>query len=190
MRKAVFLDRDDTILDNAAATAHTPTPGDLLDPALVRLLPGAAGALHDLAEAGYAIVVVTNQGGVAQGLGTLRDVEAVNDRMRALLAEAGVRLDGVYYSPARPPPAGFVPGFTVDAAGWRKPAPGMILAAARELGIDLPASWMVGDAARDVDSGIAAGIPAVRCLRIGADGAFPGLASAAAHVLTVDRAAT
>lgn len=180
---AVFLDRDDTIIDNADATASTSTPGDLLDPRLVRLLPGAGAACALLQHAGWRLVVFTNQGGVAQGLGTLRDVEAVNERMRELLHEFDVSPLPVYSSPARPAPAGRVPRFLHDRLGWRKPEPGMIHAAARELEIDLARAWVVGDAARDVEAGVRAGIAAARCLRIGQGQALPDLLAAARRVL-------
>lgn len=197
MNPAVFLDRDDTLVDNRRATAHTPHPGDLIDPSLVRLLPGAGEACAALA-ARFPLVVVTNQGGIAQGLCTHADVEAVNDRLRELLRAYGVRLAGVYYSPNRPPPAGLVAPYHTPHP-WRKPGPGMLLAAARELGLDLSRSWMIGDAARDIEAGVAAGLPRAHCLLIGApescddagtgggSGRFADLAEAADHVL---RAAT
>lgn len=185
MRPAVFLDRDDTIIANRDVTADTAYPGDLIDPALVRLLPGVAEGLCSLADAGFALVVITNQGGLAQGRLTLRDVEAVNDAMRSQLADAGVRLAGVYIAPARTPAT--VERFTADSAGeragWRKPGPGMILAAADELGLTLAKSWLIGDAARDVDSGIAAGLHPERCLRVGTSD-LPGVRDAAAAIVS------
>ncbi len=178
MRPAVFLDRDDTIIANREVTAATAHPGDLTEPALVRLLPGAGAALRRLADAGFVLVVVSNQGGVAMGVCTLEQVEAVNDRMRELLAREGVALAGVYYSPARP--GGTVARFA-GPDPWRKPAPGMILAAANELGLDLARSWMIGDAPRDVEAAVAAGIAPGRCIQIGRD--VPGLEAAAERVL-------
>ncbi len=191
MRPAVFLDRDDTLVDNHRATADTPHPGDLIDPALVRLLPGVGAACAALA-ARFPLVVVTNQGGIAQGLCTHDDVEAVHDRMRELLRPFGVRLAGVYYAPHRPPPAGVVPPYNAPHP-WRKPGPGMLQAAARDLGLDLSRSWLIGDAARDIEAGLAAGLPRAQCLRIAPPGSSPepgwfaDLAEAADHVL---RAAT
>lgn len=182
MHPAVFLDRDDTLVDNKDATAHTAAPGDLVDPALVRLLPGAAEACARLQATGLPLVVITNQGGVAQGVCTLRQVEAVNDRLRALLRGHGVELAGVYYSPNRPPPAGVIPRFSTPHP-WRKPGPGMLLAAAADLDLDLPRSWCIGDAPRDVEAGLAAGLAPQRCLRIGPGQALPDLAAAANLVL-------
>lgn len=180
MRPAVFLDRDDTILANREATAPTAHPGDLIDPALVRLLPGAGGACRRLADAGFALVVVSNQGAIAMGHCTLEQVEAVNDRTRELLAGDGARLAGIYYSPARP--GGTVARFALPDP-WRKPAPGMILAAAAELELDLARSWMVGDAPRDVESAIAAGLAPERCLMIAPGTPLPDLATAAARIV-------
>lgn len=180
VKKAVFLDRDDTIIENREATAGTATPGDLFDPALVRLLPGAAEGLGRLHGAGFLLVVVTNQGALAQGRCTLRQVEATNDRLRELLAAEGVELAGVYLAPARP--SGDSARFNHDPEGWRKPGGGMVRAAAAELGLDLAASWMVGDAERDVEAGVAGGIACERCLRVGT-GAIPGLAEAARRIV-------
>jgi D-glycero-D-manno-heptose 1,7-bisphosphate phosphatase len=181
MQRAVFLDRDDTLIANAdLALAH---PGDLLDPSLVRLLAGAAVACRELHDAGFRLVVVSNQGGVARGHGTIADVEACNARMRELLrAEAGVELDGVYYCPYHP--KGTVPPFNAEHPS-RKPAPGMILQAAEDLGLDLSRSWLIGDAPRDIEAATAAGIPSRHAILVGrAPGAeFPDLASAARHVL-------
>lgn len=180
---AVFLDRDDTLIENARVTADTPHPGDLLDPDLVRALPGAAEACARLRDAGYLLIVVTNQAGVAEGLCTPERIEEVNDRMREVfqMGRPAVEFDAVYYSPFIK--TGTVARFTADH-DWRKPRPGMILAGAREFCVDLARSWMVGDAPRDVEAGIAAGIPADRCLRIGEGLPLPDLTAAADHILT------
>jgi len=155
-RPAVFLDRDDTLIANREPTSGTPHPGDLYDPALVRTLPGVAAGLRRLQDRGFALVVITNQGGVARGVCTTEQVEACNRRMRELLhAETGVELDGIYYCPYHP--KGTVAPFNVEHP-WRKPAPGMILAAAADLGLDLSRSWMIGDAERDAEAAIAAGL--------------------------------
>jgi D-glycero-D-manno-heptose 1,7-bisphosphate phosphatase len=166
-RAAVFLDRDDTLIANREVTAGTPHPGDLCDPALVRLLPGVAEGLARLRDAGFALVVVSNQGCVARGVGTIEQVEACNRRMRELVrVEAGVELDGVYYCPHHP--KGTVAPFNTEHP-WRKPAPGMILAAAADLGLDLSRSWMIGDTARDAEAAIAAGIAAERTVLVSLD---------------------
>jgi D-glycero-D-manno-heptose 1,7-bisphosphate phosphatase len=178
MRPAVFLDRDDTLIENRAITARSAWPGDLFDPALVRLLPGVAEGCRRLRQAGYALVVVSNQGGVARGACTVAQVEATNTRLRELLRAEGVELDGIYYCPHHP--AGSVAPFNIEHA-WRKPSPGMLLAAATDLGLDLSLSWMIGDSPRDSEAAVAAGIPRERALRVGTDA--PSFADAAAGVL-------
>lgn len=178
MRAAVFLDRDDTIIACRGVTAGTAHPGDLVDPALVKLLPGAGEGLARLRGAGFVLVVISNQGGVAAGACTLAQVEAVNDRMRELLRAEGVELAGVYFSPARP--GGKVARFA-GPDPWRKPAPGMVLAAARELGIVPARSWMIGDAPRDLEAGASGGIPRERCLLVGVD--VPDLRGAAERIV-------
>jgi D-glycero-D-manno-heptose 1,7-bisphosphate phosphatase len=140
-RAAVFLDRDGTITEQCPRGEFVTRPEDLA------LVPGAGDALRRLARAGYALVVVSNQSGVGSGLFTAEAVDAVNARMEELLAGAGVRLDRVSYCP-------HAPGSGCEC---RKPRPGMILRAAGELGLDLPRSWLLGDAARDVEAAKAAG---------------------------------
>jgi D-glycero-D-manno-heptose 1,7-bisphosphate phosphatase len=184
MRPAVFLDRDDTLIECRWLPPPAPParPGDLIDPALVRPLPGVAGALSALASAGLALVVVSNQGVVARGGATLEQVEAVNERLRQAIIEAGgPGLDAVYFCPYHP--EGSVPRFSREHP-WRKPAPGMILAAAAELALDLSRSWLVGDAERDVQAGLAAGLPTERCLLIGEGGAYADLVSAAEAIVS------
>ena len=119
-RPAVFLDRDGTLVEEVPY---------LHDPGRVVLLGGVA-ALGRLAEAGYALVVVTNQAGVARGLYDEAAVAAVHRRLAELLAGAGVRLDAVLHCPHHPD--GTVPGFA-RACRCRKPGPGMLEAAAERL---------------------------------------------------------
>lgn len=166
-RPAVFLDRDDTLIVNRAITAGTAHPGSLFDPGLVRLMPGAAKACALLHGAGFVLVVVTNQGCVARGECTIAQVEATNARVREIVrAESGVSLDAVYFCPYHP--KGSVAPYNVEHP-WRKPQPGMILAAANDLGLDLASSWMIGDAQRDIDAAVSAGIDARRALLVGDD---------------------
>lgn len=183
MRPAAFLDRDDTLVENAAlpwAEIGAP-PGDLCDPARVRLLPGVLESCRLLKEAGYALVVITNQGLVARGVGTCADVERTNQRLLDLLTIDGRPLiDAVRYCPYHP--RGTVPEFTREHP-WRKPAPGMILDAAAALDLDLGRSWLIGDADRDIQAGIAAGIPPERCLRIGPGQPLPDLRAATRGIL-------
>jgi histidinol-phosphate phosphatase family protein len=182
--RAVFLDRDDTLIECNGLPSPPPpaAPGDLTDPALVRLLPGAREACVELKRAGFMLVVVSNQGVVARGGATLATVEAINRRVGELLHEAGRPLiDRFYFCPFHP--KGRVPEFTREHP-WRKPAPGMILAAAADMGLDLGESWVIGDAARDVEAGIGAGLQPRRCLRIGPGQPLRDLAAAARIVLT------
>lgn len=177
MRPAIFLDRDDTLMEANALSPPPPpgSPGDVVDPALVKLLPGAKEGCERLKKAGFALVVVSNQGVVARGAGTMQQVQAVNARLAELLG--GNSIDAFYFCPFHP--KGNVPEFTREHP-WRKPAPGMILAAAAELELDLSESWLIGDAARDIESGLAAGLPRSNCLLLGHD--TPNLLSAATHI--------
>ena len=132
-RPAVFLDRDGTIVVER---------NYLADPARVELVPGAAAALRALAEAGDALVVVTNQSGIARGLYGEGEFSAVQRRIEELLAREGIRLDGVYHCPHHPDYTG--------PCECRKPAVGLYLRAARELGLDLSRSVCIGDRLKDV----------------------------------------
>lgn len=145
---AVFLDRDNTLIANT---------GDLGEPSRVRLLDGVAPALVKLRNAGYRLIVVTNQGGVARGKFTEADVDAVHQRIAQLLADAHGRrnlIDRFYYCPYHP--QGAIDEYRRDHS-WRKPHPGMILQASRDMELDLRKSWLIGDHQRDVAAGRAAG---------------------------------
>lgn len=148
----VFLDRDNTLIAN---------DGDLGDPTQVRLLAGVAEGLRHLKEAGFRLVVVTNQGGVARGRYGEADVEAVHARIAQLIDEsagASRLIDRFYYCP-------FHPEATVAEYrrehSWRKPQPGMLLQAAQDLSLDLDHGWMIGDKSRDIAAGRAAGVRTV-----------------------------
>lgn len=178
LRPAVFLDRDDTLMEANSLPAPPPPAarGDITDPALVRLMPGVAASCRRLKDAGFVLVVISNQGVVARGGATLERVNQINARLRDLLPQ----IDAVYICPYHP--KGTVPEFAREHP-WRKPAPGMILAAASELKLDLANSWLVGNAERDIEAGIAAGIPAAQCLRVGPHGKLTDLAAAADVVI-------
>jgi histidinol-phosphate phosphatase family protein len=146
MQQAVFLDRDNTLI---------PNDGDLGDPQLVRLMPGAAQAIASLSRLGYRIIVVSNQGGVARGKYDEGDVERVHARINELVqAESGATIDRFYFCPYHP--QGTVPRYRREHP-WRKPQPGMILQAAGDLDLDLAGSWTLGDQIRDIEAGRAAG---------------------------------
>jgi histidinol-phosphate phosphatase family protein len=144
-RPAVFLDRDGTLVEEVPY---------LHDPERLVLLPGV-GELAALAAAGYALVVVTNQAGVARGRYGEEAVAAVHARLRRLLAGAGVRLDAVLYCPHHP--EGTVAAYA-RACRDRKPGPGLLETAARRLGLDLAASFLIGNAPADVGAAEAAGV--------------------------------
>lgn len=185
VRPAIFLDRDDTLIENRALPwSEIGTPqGDLCNPAYVRLLPGVRDACERLVNAGFVLVVVSNQGLVARGVGTLADVTRTNERLLALLTpEPSGRplIERVYVCPYHP--KGTVPPYNVEHP-LRKPAPGMILQATEELGLDLARSWLVGDAPRDIQAGRAAGIDAARCLLVGPGIELPDLRAATRVIL-------
>lgn len=143
-RRCVFLDRDGTLIEQV----HY-----LSDPRDVRLLPGAAASLHRLHEAGYACVVVTNQSQIGRGRLTEDRLREIHDEMNRQLAEHGAWVDAIYFCPDAPT----ADDRTTVECDDRKPGPGMLRRAARDMGLDLAASWMVGDMISDVLAGINAG---------------------------------
>ncbi|HJU06216.1 MAG TPA: HAD family hydrolase [Nitrospiraceae bacterium] len=145
MRKAVFLDKDGTLIEDVPYNC---------DLTRIKLLPGAVEGLQALHAAGYALVVISNQAGVAHGFLTEQFLAAVETRLRALLSAAGVPLDGFFYCPHHPD--GAMPKYAVRCT-CRKPKPGLILRAASQLKIDPTRSWMVGDILHDVEAGRGAG---------------------------------
>lgn len=176
---AVFLDRDKTLIED---------PGYISEPDQVRLLAGAADALARLRAAGYAVVVATNQSGVARGLLTEEGLARIHQRMRDLLRAQGADVDAVYYCPYLDGPEAVREGYRRDS-DLRKPKPGMLLLAAQELGLDLARSWMIGDSPRDIQAGLAAGCRTIfvssaeEAEDVGADFLVSNLAAAAEHIL-------
>ncbi len=147
MKQALFLDRDGTLIVDV---------GYPRDPALVEPLPGAIEALRELQRT-YELVIVSNQSGVGRGRITNDEAYEVHERVIQVFRAEGVWFSGVYYC-LHAPDAG---------CACRKPAPGMLLEAARELRLDLASSVMLGDKASDIEAGRAAGVG--RLLRFGAD---------------------
>ena len=145
-RPAVFLDRDGTLVRDLAWGAE---PGEL------ELLPGVVPALRALRAAGYALVVVSNQAGVARGLFDLAEARRSGAHLAAILAAAGASLDGYYFSPYHER-EGRMPAFS-RASEVRKPGAGMLRAAAADLALDLGRSWLIGDHLSDLAAGLAAG---------------------------------
>jgi len=146
MRPAVFLDRDGVMVEDC----------DLItSPEQFSVLPGVPEALARLRGAGFALVVVSNQAVVARGLATEEEVEQLNRHLERMLVRAGAPyLERWYFCPHHP--AATLPAYRVDCA-CRKPRPGMLERAARELDLDLKASFMVGDRWTDVVAGARAG---------------------------------
>jgi D-glycero-D-manno-heptose 1,7-bisphosphate phosphatase len=134
---AVFLDRDGTLMQEVHYCK---------DPALVRLLPGAKDALHRLKSAGYRLVIITNQSGIARGIMTAADFAAVQARLLELLGPD--LISASYMCPDGPD----------TESTRRKPAPGMVLDAARDLDLALGRSWFIGDKQIDVQCGLNAGV--------------------------------
>src|SRR5829696_815398 len=147
IRPAIFFDRDNTLI---ACNDY------LGDPELVKLIDGAADAIARARSLGFAIVVFSNQSGVARGMFSESDVRAVNERLdQMLLAQnAQAIVDRHEYCPFHPEAT--VENYRQDS-DRRKPGAGMIHSAAEALSIDLPNSWVIGDAPRDIEAGVAAG---------------------------------
>ena len=143
--RAVFLDRDGTI--NVERDY-------LYRPEEFTFIPGAPEAIRMLREAGYLVVVVTNQSGIARGYYDEAALHRIHRHMDDLLARAGTSVDAYYYCPHHPD--GTVDSYR-SVCDCRKPLPGMLLQAARDLGIDLAASYIIGDKQADVTAGLRAG---------------------------------
>lgn len=144
-RKAIFLDKDGTLIPNIPYN---------IDPEQISLMPGAASALMRLQTQGYIFVVISNQAGVAKGLFQESDLLGVKQKVESLLYSEGIELSGFYYCPHHPD--GLVAEYRLNC-GCRKPNDGMIRTAACELSIDLERSWMIGDILNDVEAGNRAG---------------------------------
>jgi len=174
MHKAAFIDRDGVINEDReyiyrAADFH--------------LIPGAAAALAALRAAGYLLVVVTNQSGIARGLYSVDDYRELETHMCLVLSQAGVLLDSIQHCPHGPD----------SSCECRKPRPGMILAACAELDIDPARSILIGDRRADIEAGRAAGVgrcflvesgkPLSAADRTHADGTYADLARCVAELL-------
>jgi D,D-heptose 1,7-bisphosphate phosphatase len=181
-RRAVFLDRDGVLV----ADMHHLRRADQL-----RLLPGVPEALVQLREAGWALVVATNQSVVARGWLSEEGLGRVHGALIDMLRERGAMLDRIYYCPHHPD--GEVPEYR-GACSCRKPNPGMLLRAAEELDLELADSVMVGDAPSDIEAGRRAGCRSVLISRgavangpapIDADYVAPDLRHAAAWIVAL-----
>ena len=145
LHAAVFLDRDGTLNED---------PGFISRPDELILFPGVVEAVRSLQESGYLVVVVTNQSGIARGYFTEGDLKAVHRKLRDEIVAGGGSLDGIYHCPHHPI-AG--EGVLTRSCSCRKPAPGMIYEASKDLKIDLKRSFMVGDKLEDLEAGRCAG---------------------------------
>ena len=143
--KAIFLDKDGTLIDDLPYN---------VDPLRMSLCSGAGAALRLLARLDYRFFIVSNQDGIARGRFAEAAMQGVERRLADLLFREQLAIDGFYYCPHHPD--GTVPHFALDCT-CRKPMPGMLLQAAHEHDIDLPASWMIGDILHDVEAGNRAG---------------------------------
>ncbi len=137
-RPAVFVDRDNTIIVDV---------GFGKNPGMVKLLPRAAEGLRRLADAGFAIVIVTNQSGLGRGYFKQWELDEVHARLREELRAQGADFHALYYCPHRPD----------EGCQCRKPRPGLILRAASEMDLDLASSFTVGNSDSDLLAGKAAG---------------------------------
>ncbi len=138
MNRAVFLDRDGTLIEDR---------NYLRRPEEVALLPGAAAALKRLQDAGFLLFIVSNQSGVGRGLFTLTDVEAVNARVVEEFGRQGVKFQRIYTAPEAPD----------RPSRGRKPSPQFLFDARDEFGLDLAASYVIGDKLSDLETGWNAG---------------------------------
>jgi D-glycero-D-manno-heptose 1,7-bisphosphate phosphatase len=148
MNRAVFLDRDGTVIEEKEY---------LRDPDQVVIFPGAPRALKRLADAGFKLFIVSNQSGVGRGYFTMADVDRVNRRLVELLARDGVRFERIYIAPEAP---------ELPSRG-RKPSPQFLFDARDEFGIDLSESYMVGDKLMDLECGWNAGVKQSILVRTG-----------------------
>ena len=177
-RPAAFIDRDGTIIED---------PGYLDDPEQVQLIPDSASAIRRLNEAGWAVVVVTNQSGIARGVIDPEFVPAVHAAMTRTLEAGGARIDGWYYCPHHPRAEVLSLRAVCEC---RKPAPGLIHQASAQFAIDLPRSFVIGDKPIDVGLGVAVGARGIlvrtgygdEAVREGG-GSIPGAAFVAADLM-------
>jgi D-glycero-D-manno-heptose 1,7-bisphosphate phosphatase len=144
LSRAVFLDRDGVLTRERPDYVKTPEE--------LEILPGVYGPLREIRKQGFRIVIVTNQSVVGRGYTTLEGMERIHVKFRLELERHGCYVDAIYFCPHLPD----------QGCDCRKPAPGMILKAAKELGIDLEKSWMIGDKEVDLEAAKRAGCHGIR----------------------------
>ncbi len=143
--KAVFLDKDGTLIQDIPYNT---------DVSRIKLMPETILALRRFQALGFRLAIISNQPGVALGFFPEKNLTAVWFELKTVLSNAGIQIDGFYYCPHHP--QGKIPNYTMTC-GCRKPAPGLIIRAASELGADPCCSWMIGDILNDVEAGRRAG---------------------------------
>lgn len=141
-KKAVFLDRDG-VINSDEGHYYIYRKEDFV------INPGVFEGLRMLVDAGFCLVVITNQGGVAKGIYTVDEVDAVHNYLKTQLAERGISLTDIFYCPHHE---------SVAPCDCRKPSPKMILDACKKHGIDPELSYLIGDSGRDIEAGQAAGL--------------------------------
>lgn len=149
LQKAVFIDKDGTLIPNIPYNVN---------PNRITIDEETIEGLRLLKEEGFLLIVISNQAGVAKGYFEEKDLEAVWNKISALLQKQQLCIDAFYYCPHEP--NGMLPQYAIQC-DCRKPLPGMILKAASELKIDLSQSWMIGDILNDVEAGNRAGCATV-----------------------------
>jgi histidinol-phosphate phosphatase family protein len=144
LARAVFLDRDGVL--TRERSDYVKTPDEL------EVLPGIGPPLRDLRKMGFRLVIVTNQSVVGRALTTREEMDRINEKLQSELKRMGCSVDKIYYCP-------HLPG---AGCSCRKPEPGLILRAAKDLGIDVGSSWMIGDKEIDLEAAKRAGCRGIR----------------------------
>jgi D-glycero-D-manno-heptose 1,7-bisphosphate phosphatase len=149
MNKAVFIDKDGTLIPDLPYNVDT---------SLISLQDGAVDGLKLLQSAGFLLIIISNQAGVAYGYFKEADILQVEQKLKELLLPEGIRLDGFFYCPHHP--QGKIEGYSIRCS-CRKPEAGMIFKAAEKFSLDLSRSWMIGDILNDVEAGHNAGCKSI-----------------------------
>ncbi len=149
MKAAIFLDRDGVIIENRKNYVRSWED--------VTFIPDALAALQSGYNQPYQFILVTNQSAIGRGLISVEQANWINQKVKAVIEESGGRLDGIYMCPHTPQ----------DACGCRKPQPGLLFQAAEQQQIDLPRSYMIGDALTDLGAGRAAQVREAILVRTG-----------------------
>lgn len=170
MKRAIFLDRDGTLIVEK---------NYLADPEQVEVFAGVGPALRQLEQGGFLLFIVTNQSGIGRGYYTLEDMERVNARLLSELERDGVRIEKIYFAPEAPD----------QPSRGRKPSPQFLLDAAGEFGVDLTASYMIGDKLIDLQCGWNARVRKPLLVRTGYGAAVEKELDRAANCVVVDHLA-